>query len=196
MIEISCTVTIESFHLMTFILESVLFAFNYFIVTTGTLIPSTTTVPQVSTKSSPIVASHSSTVLPESTTSSEKQTTETTTLEMSTGKTTVQAGTKTTTESLMTTRVSATITSGISTPVQLSTTTPVGGSSARSTVEKLSTRTIAVLASPRMTTSPTQPSVPATTGKQRICHLSKSFECYCHQVIYEASVYLHFLKSL
>jgi hypothetical protein len=60
---------------MTFILENVLFAFNYFIVTTGTLIPSTTTVPQVSTKSSPIVASHSSTVLPESTTSSEKQTT-------------------------------------------------------------------------------------------------------------------------
>jgi hypothetical protein len=43
MIEISCTVTIESFHLMTFILENVLFAFNYFIVTTGTLIPSTTT---------------------------------------------------------------------------------------------------------------------------------------------------------
>jgi hypothetical protein len=44
-------------------------------------------------------------------------------------------------------------------------TTPVGGSSARSTVEKLSTRTTAVLASPRMTTSrisekssPTQPS--------------------------------------
>jgi hypothetical protein len=39
MIEISCTVTIESFHLMTFILENVLCAFNYFIVTTGTLIP-------------------------------------------------------------------------------------------------------------------------------------------------------------
>jgi hypothetical protein len=85
----------------------------------------------------------------------------------------------------------------------LSTTTPVGGSSARSTLEKLSTQTTASINSPRMTTSrisekstPTQPSVPATTGKQRICHLSKSFECYCHQVIYEASVYLHFLKSL
>jgi hypothetical protein len=79
MIEISCTVTIESFHLMTFILENVLFAINYFIVTTGTLIPSTTTAGPVSTKSSPKVASVSSTVLPESTTSSEKQTTETTT---------------------------------------------------------------------------------------------------------------------
>jgi hypothetical protein len=46
----------------------------------------------------------------------------------------------------------------------LSTTTPVGGSSARSTVEKLSTQTTAVITSPRMTTSrisekssPTQP---------------------------------------
>jgi hypothetical protein len=57
MIEISCTVTIESFHLMTFILENVLFAINYFIVTTGTLIPSTTTAGPVSTKSSPKVAS-------------------------------------------------------------------------------------------------------------------------------------------
>jgi hypothetical protein len=73
MIEISCTVTIESFHLMTFILENVLFAINYFIVTTGTLIPSTTTAGPVSTKSSPKVASVSSTVLPESTTSSTVQ---------------------------------------------------------------------------------------------------------------------------
>jgi hypothetical protein len=77
MIEIGCTVTIESFHLMTFILENVLCAFNYFIVTTGTLIPSTTTAPPVSTKSTPKVASVSSTVLPESTTSSEKQTNKT-----------------------------------------------------------------------------------------------------------------------
>jgi hypothetical protein len=127
MIEIICTVTIENFRLMTFILENVLFAFNYFI------------------------------------------------------------GTNKTTESLMTTGVSATITSGMSTPVQLSTTTPVGGSSARSTVEKLSTQTTASINSPRMTTSrisekssPTQPSVPATTGKQRIYHLSKSFVSYCH----------------
>ena len=66
MIEISCTVTIESFHLMTFILENVLFAINYFIVTTGTLIPSTTTAPPVSTKSTPKVASVSSTVLSQS----------------------------------------------------------------------------------------------------------------------------------
>jgi hypothetical protein len=43
--------------------------------------------------------------------------------------------------------------------------------------------------------SPTQPSVPATTGKQRICHLSKSFASYCHGVIYEASVYMHCLKK-
>jgi hypothetical protein len=64
----------------------------------------------------------------------------------------------------------------------LSTTTPLVGSSTRSTVEKLSTQTTASIASPRMTTSrlsekssPIQPSVPATTGKQRICHLSKSF---------------------
>jgi hypothetical protein len=42
-------------------------------------------------------------------------------------------------------------------------------------LEKLSTQTTAVITSPRMTTSrisekssPTQPSVPATTGKQRI----------------------------
>jgi hypothetical protein len=48
-----------------FILENVLFAINYFIVTTGTLIPSTTTAGPVSTKSSPKVASVSSTVLPE-----------------------------------------------------------------------------------------------------------------------------------
>lgn len=124
MIEISCTVTIESFHLMTFILENVLFVFNYFVVTTGTVIPSTTTAGPVSTKSSPNVASVSSTVLPESTTSSEKQTTETTTLKLSTGKTTLERssvqttterGTKATTPILMTTGVSAPITSGIST---------------------------------------------------------------------------------
>jgi hypothetical protein len=63
MIEISCTVTIESFHLMTFILENVLFAINYFMVTTGTLIPSTTTVdnctgveiPEVIVAETPVV---------------------------------------------------------------------------------------------------------------------------------------------
>jgi hypothetical protein len=43
--------------------------------------------------------------------------------------------------------------------------------------KKLSTQTTASINSPRMTTSrisekstPTQPSVPATIGKQRICH--------------------------
>jgi hypothetical protein len=48
----------------------------------------------------------------------------------------------------------------------LSTTTPVGGSSARRTVEKLSTQTTASINSPRMTTSrisekstPTQPNI-------------------------------------
>jgi hypothetical protein len=43
--------------------------------------------------------------------------------------------------------------------------------------------------------TPTQPSVPATIGKQRICHWWKSFASYCHEVVYEASIYMHFLKK-
>jgi hypothetical protein len=40
---------------MTFILENLLCTFNYFIVTTGTLIPSTTTAPPVSTKTTTVL---------------------------------------------------------------------------------------------------------------------------------------------